>query len=276
MKKTTKIHLLVIDPQNDFMDQSGAALPVTGATLDMQRLALFIRTFGDRLADIHVTLDSHQIVAIFHPAWWRNSKGESPAPYTIITSDDIEASIWTTRDPNMRKRSLEYVKALEATGKNYMLMIWPPHCLIGTLGHAVQKDLMDALVEWQTKEFATVDFVTKGTNPYTEHYGGLMAEVADPTDQHTLLNSRLLETLQEADIILIAGEALSHCVKETLNQILDNIGAEHLKKIQILTDCTSPVPKVGNGPDFPAISKLWVAEVQKKGVQLTSSTTFFN
>lgn len=33
-----RIRLLVIDPQNDFMDVDGAALPVPGASADMARL----------------------------------------------------------------------------------------------------------------------------------------------------------------------------------------------------------------------------------------------
>lgn len=275
MRTSQKIHLVVIDPQNDFMDQPSAALRVAGATADMQRLAAFVHTFGDRLEDIHVTMDSHQIVDIAHPAWWKDAQGNSPAPYTIITVDDIETSIWTTRDPRARARSLEYAKAL-ATGGKYQLMIWPPHCLIGSVGHAIQPDLEQALRAWCEKEFAMIDFVTKGTNPYTEHYGGLMAEVPDASDPSTQLNVRLIETLQQADVILIAGEALSHCVKETLNQIVDNIGAEHLQKIQIMTDCTSPVAAVHGGPDFPAIAQQWVTDMQKKGVLLTTSTTFFN
>ena len=35
----TRLQLLVIDPQNDFMDIAGAALPVPGASADMGRLA---------------------------------------------------------------------------------------------------------------------------------------------------------------------------------------------------------------------------------------------
>lgn len=275
MKNNLKIHLLVIDPQNDFMDQAHSALPVAGANDDMKRLATFISQYGKKFADIHVTLDSHQVVDIAHPVWWINSKGQTPAPYTLITADDIEAGIWTPRDPAVRQRSLEYARSLEKTGK-FLLFIWPPHCLIGTWGHSVQEDLMKSLLDWQATQYAMVDFVTKGTNPYTEHYGGLLAEVPDPQDPSTQLNTHLLQTLQEADIILIAGEALSHCVKETLNQIADNIGPEHVKKIKILTDCTSPVPAVHGGPDFPAIAAQWLKDMQKKGVQLTTTTSFFN
>ena len=56
-----KAHLLLIDPQNDFMDIQGATLPVTGANDDMKRVAAFIDRLGSKLFDIHVTLDSHHV-----------------------------------------------------------------------------------------------------------------------------------------------------------------------------------------------------------------------
>lgn len=251
------------------------ALPVPGATEDMKRLAVFVKKHGDRLEDIHVTMDSHQEIDVAHPVWYKNSKGETPQPFSVISVSDFEQGIWTTRDPNARVRTLEYLRELERNGKK-LLTVWNPHCRVGTFGHAIQADLMEALLEWQIKEYAMVDFVTKGTNPYTEHYGALMAEVPDPTDPTTQLNTDLLDTLQKADVILIAGEALSHCVMETLNQIMDNIGNDHLKKIQILTDCTSSIPAIPGVIDFPALSQAWLKDIQTKGVQLTTSTTFFN
>lgn len=274
-KKNVKIHLVVIDPQNDFMDLPESTLPVTGANADMDRLAEFIRKHGHRLEDIHVTMDSHQVVDIAHPAWWRDSQGKMVSPFTLIKADDIEAGIFTPRDPGQLKRSLDYTRALEKNGK-YMLFIWPEHCRIGTWGHSVQKNLSDALLEWQRSQYAMVDYVTKGTNPFTEHYGGLLAEVPDPTDPSTQLNTGLITTLQEADIILIAGEALSHCVKETVNQIADNIGPDHIAKIKILRDATSPVGQNPGGPDFPAIAEEWIREIQGRGVQITTTETFFN
>jgi nicotinamidase-related amidase len=63
--------LLIIDPQNDFMDIEGAALPVQGANADMNRLAAFIDGARDRLDGICVTLDSHHRIGIERPAQWR-------------------------------------------------------------------------------------------------------------------------------------------------------------------------------------------------------------
>jgi nicotinamidase/pyrazinamidase len=119
MRTAQKIHLLVIDPQNDFCDieetelpvdpKSVAAgkpvplfrpaLPVAGADADMKRLAAFIDRVGKRLYDIHVTLDSHNPVDIAHPSWWRNENGDAPAPFTLITASDVKNGVWKVRNP---------------------------------------------------------------------------------------------------------------------------------------------------------------------------------
>ncbi|MFC1598633.1 hypothetical protein ACFL2U_01300 [Patescibacteria group bacterium] len=271
--KNLQIHLLVIDPQNDFMDIDGAALPVTGAKDDMIRLAAMIDRVGPKLADIHVTMDSHRLLDIAHPAWWVDQNGNNPAPFTIISQDDVANRIWVPRNPGFYDRCQEYVRELNRKS-NYMLCIWPPHCLIGTWGHNVMPVLNEALQGWSEKEFAMVDYVTKGSNPWTEHYGGMEAEVPDPEDPSTQLNADFLNMLAEADIVAVAGEALSHCVKATVTQIADNIGDEHVKKFQILTDCTSPVAAVPGGPDFPDIAQQWLKEMEQRGMTLTTAEEF--
>ncbi|MEN9614218.1 MAG: hypothetical protein RLZZ347_525 [Candidatus Parcubacteria bacterium] len=277
------VHLLIIDPQVDFMDSKGSALPVTGANDDMCRLAGMVRRVGHKLADVHVTMDSHHVVDVAHPGMWENQKGQNPAPFTMITPDDLETGIWRPRNQHCKppqlggqtlgQYMLGYTRALAKGGK-YPLMVWPEHCLIGTSGHRVQDELMGALVEWERKYFATIDFVTKGTSPYTEHFGALMAEVPMATDPSTGLNTAFLSVLAQADIVAVAGEALSHCVLETVSQIADNIGAEHIKKFHILTDCTSPVPQPPGGPDFPAIAKAWLKKMEGRGMTLTTSGKF--
>ncbi len=268
------VHLILIDPQNDFCDLPGATLPVAGACADMKRIAALIDRVGPKLADIHVTMDSHRLIDIAHPAFWMDQNGRQPGPFTFITDKDIEAGIWTPRNPQFRQRALDYTKALEATGK-YVLCIWPPHCLIGTWGHNIHEDVDESLQRWSAKEFAMVDYVTKGSNPWTEHYGALQAEVPDPSDPGTALNTNFLTMLAEADIVAVAGEASSHCVKNTVLQIAENIGAEHVAKFHLLTDCMSPVPAIPNVVDFPAIAAAWLQEMKSKyGMTLTTSDKF--
>lgn len=273
MSQGLKVHLLVIDPQNDFCDIPGAALPVSGANADMKRLAAMIRRVGNKLDDIHVTLDSHRKIDVAHPGFWQDSQGKRPSPFTLISASDIENGLWTPRNPAFRNRALSYAKELEARGK-YQLFIWPEHCLIGTWGHNVHSALNEELQRWSEEHFALVDYVTKGSNPFTEHYGALMAEVPDPEDPGTALNTAVLDMLAEADIVGVAGEASSHCVLTTVNQIAENIGAEHVKKFHLITDCMSPVGAVPGGPDFPAIASKWQMDMQKLGMKLITSTSF--
>ncbi len=283
-KKSLNIHLFVIDPQNDFMGNddgtpyafgngNSASLSVPGAVSDMRRLAAFVDRVGNRLADIHVTLDSHQLVDIAHPAFWRDQNNRMPGPFTIIKVEDIESGIWTTYDPGARDRALQYARDLR-TASTYDICIWPPHCLIGTAGHNVFPELNDALQRWAQTQYAMIDFVTKGSNPWTEHYGALQAEVPDPSDPTTTLNTDLLKVLAEADIIAVAGEASSHCVLKTVMQIADNIGDEHIKKFHLLEDCMSPVPAIPNVVDFPAIAKQFFVDMKRRGMAVTTSTEF--
>lgn len=109
------VHLVIVDPQNDFCDLLGAALPIPGANADMKRLTAFINRVGCKLKDIHVTLDSHHLIDIAHPAWWMDQNGKKPSPFTIISAADIEAGIWTPRNPAFRPRTLQYARDLEST-----------------------------------------------------------------------------------------------------------------------------------------------------------------
>jgi len=173
-----RIELLIIDPQNDFCDPKGS-LYVEGANKDMERLAKFIDRVGEKLYDIHVTLDSHRLVDVAHPIFWADSQGNPPEPFTIITFDDVQKGKWKSRNPGYQVRSTDYVRKLEENGR-YPLCIWPPHCLIGSWGHNVYPVLFEALLKWEEKNFANIDFVTKGSNPFTEHYSAVQADVPDP------------------------------------------------------------------------------------------------
>ncbi len=272
--KNTKVELIIIDGQIDFMDLPGAALPVAGAVQDMTRTAALIKRVGAKLDDIHCTLDSHRLIDIAHPAWWMDQNGKQPNPFTMISAADIEASIWTPRNPGFRARTLDYAHTLESTPSHYKIFIWPPHCLIGTLGHTLIPVLNDALQQWSDKYFAMVDYVTKGSNPWTEHYGALMAEVPDPSDPGTQLNTGFLSMLADADIVAVAGEASSHCVLKTVQQIADNIGDAHIRKFHLLTNCMSPVPQNPGGPDFPKMAKDFFRDMKARGMTLTTAEDF--
>jgi nicotinamidase-related amidase len=125
-----------------------------------------------------------------------------------------------------------------------------------------------ALGRWARKRREVVDFVTKGSNPFTEHYSAVQAEVPDPDDPGTLLNGRLIKTLADADLVLIAGEALSHCVANTVRDIANNFGEANIKKLVLLTDCSSSVA------GFEGLGQQFVKEMVGRGMQTAKSVDF--
>jgi nicotinamidase-related amidase len=256
-----KTHLLIIDPQMDFCDPKGA-LFVPGADADMDRLAGVIRRLAPRVKDIHITLDSHHRTDIAHPIWWKDAQGQLPKPFTTITAQDVERGVWRPAIPSTTQRSLEYVKALEKGGK-FALVIWPPHCLIGTPGHGVATPILEALEMYENRPGKIVNYVTKGSNVFTEHYSVFRAEVEDPMDPTTHLNTSLVDVLNgDADEILVAGEAQSHCVASSIRDLADAVGDDRfLAKMTLITDAMSNVPgfeKQGN--DF-------VADMKRRGMK---------
>lgn len=261
-----KIDLVIIDPQNDFCNPNGS-LYVPGAEEDAKRLSGLVHRLRGKLNDIHVTLDSHRKVDISHPMWWKNSAGASPAPFTVISAKDVEAGTWTTSQPSAYKRSLKYLRDLE-TGGRYPHVIWPYHCLIGDEGHNVVPELSAAIHEWE-ELYAMCDFVTKGSNPWTEHFSAVMAEVPDPEDPSTQVNAGFIQTLENADVILVAGEALSHCLANTVRDIAKHFSnPKYVEKIHLLTDASS------NVPSFDKFGSDFVRDLTAMGMKTTTTTDF--
>lgn len=264
-----RIHLVIIDPQNDFCDLPDAyrpqgvapALPVAGAHADMLRLAALIERGGAGLTDISLTLDTHQRLDIAHPTFWRQGDGAPLQPFTQIAAADVRAGRYLPRQAEALERTLAYLDALEAAGR-YTHMVWPVHCELGTWGHNVHVDVRRAYNRWEDERVAGVDKVVKGTNPWTEHFSAIQAEVPDPDDPATLLNAAFLARLRQADRILIAGEAGSHCVKASTEHIVANLDPVRLT---LLTDCMSPVA------GFEAQYRAFVADMRAQGVQIAAA-----
>ena len=262
-----RVELLLIDPQNDFCDKKGS-LFVPGADEDSLRLATMIDRIRDKIYNIHVTLDTHHFLDIAHPMFWVNSEGEHPNPFTLISKQDIADGTWRTTNPAEQDYGKQYVETLEANNR-YLLCIWPPHCLIGTWGHNVVDPVANAVMEWE-KRYRFVDYVTKGSNFRTEHYSAVQAEVPDHEDPTTLINTPFIETLEEADVIAVSGQALSHCVANTVTDIADQFGDENIKKLVLIEDTSSPVPT------FEHLGEDFVKNMKARGMQVARSTDFMS
>lgn len=255
--------LLVIDGQNDFHDITGAALPVPGSVEDTKRIATFVERINP--TTIFASLDSHYPLDISHPAWWENADGSLVGPFTLIRADDIKNGKYVARiDP---ARSLKYVEALEANGE-FSHFIWPPHCLIGTEGQALHPIFYDSISKWMSKNLKWVNFINKGINPYTEHFGIFRANVPLNEDPATQVNQGIFQALNAHDVVYLAGQAKTHCVVNSLKQMLQ-IAPQLASKIVVLEDCMSNV--AGLPADFYVFVDSLYADAVSKGVTVLKS-----
>lgn len=257
----SKTALLIIDPQVDFHE--GGSLGVPGATEDTRRLCEFLRQHKDSVDDIFVTLDSHQRLHVAHPLFWVNAAGEHPAPFTLITAEQVKNGEWKTTREEHREHGKMYTQSLEAGGR-FTLCIWPYHCLIGTPGHSVHPDLSAAMHDWAEAKLKPINYVMKGTNPLTEHYSALRADVVIDSDPTTGLNTELVEKLKGFDRILICGQALSHCVNFTTRDLTEHWPADKLSQMVIISDGASPVP------GFEEAGQTFVNDMRAKGLTITT------
>ncbi len=230
--------LLCIDVQNDFIE--GGALAVPGSIGDVERITRFIYNNMAGLSRIMCSLDTHFAQQIFHPCWWANTAGDHPAPYTVITCDDVAKNIWRPVIENPLE-SINYLKELEKAGSGKKkLCIWPYHCISGTDGATLENEFAKMVYFHSVARKSRTSMIPKGTDALSEMYGIIKPEY----DRKNFINTPVLTAIEKFNEIYVVGEAASHCLMESVRQI-----AEYFKdrpditqKITILEDCTSPIP----------------------------------
>lgn len=252
-----RVHLLLIDLQKDFCFEEGSLYVGgrggRGAIEDNDRIAQFIYRSLGVLSQITCTMDTHHPHQIFSPSFWLTEAGTPPAPHCEVTAEDVRsgrlrpdpalADALTGGDyERLRTQAIYYCEQLEATGK-YTLYLWPPHCLLGSDGHALAGVIHEARLLQVFARAAPSPIEIKGDHPLTENYSALAPEVrswfsGEPLGERS---GKLLARLRDADAIIIAGQAASHCVKHTIEDLLDSADAALARKVYILRDCMSSV-----------------------------------
>lgn len=258
-KDSIKICLVAVDVQNTFCIP-GFELYVggrsgMGAVEDNERLCEFIYRNLQAITQIAPTMDTHQAMQIFHDIFLVNDEGEHPAPFTLISQEDILEGRWRFnpllsqnlgRSPDeLQRHLLYYTRKLRATGK-YELTVWPYHAMLGGIGHALVSAVEEAVFFHTIARYSQPDIHIKGNHPLTEHYSVLGPEVATDANGNPLVEKtgKFFRKLLEFDAIIIAGQAKSHCVAWTIADLLGDIIAYDrslVEKVYLLEDCTSPV-----------------------------------
>jgi nicotinamidase-related amidase len=259
-RDTQRVCLLLIDVQNTFcipdFELFVGGRSGTGAVEDNGRLCEFIYRNLDVISAIVPTMDTHTAMQIFHPIFWVNAASEHPGAASMITLADVEQGVWrvnpaiadSLKDGDydaLQDHALHYAKQLTSEGK-YPLTVWPYHSMLGGIGHALVSAVEEAVFFHCIARSSQTCFELKGNNPLTENYSVLRPEVLTSVGGERLAekNSRLMQKLFDFDAVIVAGQAKSHCVAWTIDDLLTEIQAQDpslAKKVYLLEDCTSPV-----------------------------------
>ncbi|HEX8995164.1 MAG TPA: hypothetical protein VF812_03970 [Ktedonobacterales bacterium] len=260
--------LVLVDYQHDFIHPMGT-LAVPGARDDVARLLSWFYANAGAITHIYASLDTHLPSHIFYSAWWIDPRtGAHPDPFTTITVEDVEERRWTP--VTQAEWSERYVRLLRRDSKKD-LMIWPPHTMDGTAGHSLAPALSEAIAWHSAARRVQPTYLSKGRTERTEFYGIFGAEIPDPDDPASGLNTRLMDAVMSHDRVYLAGEAKSHCVLETLRQLSARYSdqPETLRRLYVLADCMSSVahPVI----DFDALANTTLDEMRQRGVRIVSS-----
>jgi nicotinamidase-related amidase len=254
-----KTALILIDVQNTFcipdFELFVAGRSGVGAVEDTRRLCEFIYRNLSAISSIHATLDTHQAVQVFHDIYLVNEHGEHPAPLTLVSNADIEAGRWRFNpqvvsslgiSPEVGQRQLEhYTRQLKAQGK-YDLTVWPYHAMLGGIGHALVSAVEEAIFFHTIARSVQPRMIIKGQMAHTESYSAIGPEVLTDPDGELVAekDASFLEVVSQNDRVIIAGQAKSHCVAWTVDDLLNQIlmqDPQLVKRVYLLEDCTSPV-----------------------------------
>jgi nicotinamidase-related amidase len=277
-KDKLRIAAFGIDCQIGF-SVPGASLFVPGAVEDTQRTLAWLYGNLDKISGLHFSLDTHRIFQIFHPSWWIAEDGSHPAPFSVISYDDVRAGVW--QPVSHPAESLEYTKRLAAQGK-YVLTIWPYHTLLGGLSHALVPALMEASIFHAVARKQQTHFETKGTHSLTENYSVMSPEVLELGGRSVgTFNAAFFKMLMDYDRVYVFGQAKSHCVLSTLRDMQAHVEQTEpslIDKIYVLEDAMSPVPAPPLSPlppelDFPRIADLALEGFARAGMHVVSTKT---
>jgi nicotinamidase-related amidase len=190
--------------------------------------------------------------------------------FNNILAEDMGVS------PEYGQSMLEYyTKQLEQKGK-FNLTIWPYHAMLGGIGHALVSSIEEAVFFHTISRYSRPDFEIKGTYPFTEHYSAIGPEVLQGPKGEKLgdKSDKILRKVQDHDAVIFAGQAKSHCVAWTINDLLAQIRARDAKlvnKVYLLEDCTSPVVVPG-AIDYTDQADVDFRGFEEAGMHVVQST----
>ncbi|HNO94879.1 MAG TPA: hypothetical protein PKJ84_11955, partial [Anaerolineales bacterium] len=170
---------------------------------------------------------------------------------------------------------LHYAETLKKVGK-YALTVWPYHAMLGGIGHALVPAVEEAIFFHSHTRTDQPHFAIKGDKPFTENYSVVGPEVVTGPMGEVLgaHDPQFIQHLQEVDKLYIAGQAKSHCVAWTVQDLLDDILAvdpQLAKKVYLLEDCSSAVVVPGVVDHTDAANEAY-GRFARAGMHVVKST----
>ena len=289
-----RIGALGIDVQETFCNPHGelyvAGSSGTGAVDDSIRTTEWLYRNMHRLTGLDFTLDTHRAYAVFHQTFLVDPDGNHPAPFTNVTHDEVQSGQWHvspqlcsalgTSYPAAQRQLEHYTRELEKAGR-YALTIWPFHGMLGGKGHTLVSGVEEAAFFHAVARGAQTGFEVKGTNPWVENYSVLGPEVKElfngtPVPRNTAFVQKLLDY----DVLVIFGQAKSHCVAWTIDDLIREIAAKDpslARKVYLLEDCTTPIvvkdPAGNLIYSYEADATAAFDKFKAAGMHVVSSTT---
>ena len=217
--------------------------------------------------------DSHSSIHCSFPTYYDTKppyfcfirpKPDSQETFEGFFPDKPDEIVWegTTRNPDWAAEHSHYLNSLLGIGR-FPHCIWPPHCIVGTPGWGLIEPIANAFSEWEVRNGKEVKNIFKGTDRDREHFGIPRAEVPNEKNPATKTNLEYFNYLMKFQEIWITGQALYHCVWNTIWDTADIASAKgimydlengienaFLKKCTLFYDptgndgCTSPVAGV--------------------------------
>jgi len=285
IKDEFKVCLLIIDMQIDFCHPLQPLFcggkTGCGAAEDVAKLSRYIYQNLDYITEINCTLDSHYRYSIFYPDFWINMSFQNPLPYSTISSKDVLEEEWIPiidgrvgAEESVKMQIVNYLEELEKNSKS--LIIWPQHCTIGNVGHALSPLLHESVEFHSALRMKNPVYINKGENKLFEQFSAIGLGT-DASDQ------KLAERLLSFDMLIVAGEASSHCVKETVEDLIKvATPLNMIDKIVLLEDAMSAVVArdkdwniIPNGDvitDFSDCASDAIKGFRRKGTKISNTS----
>jgi nicotinamidase-related amidase len=173
-----------------------------------------------------------------------------------------------------QRQLAHYTRALAESGK-YNLTVWPYHAMLGGIGHALVSSVEEAIFFHSIARSSQPALEVKGENPLTEHYSMLGPEITEGPDGETIAgrNDALIRELLQFDAVVVAGQAKSHCVAWTIDDLLEGDDSREraiAPRTYLLEDCTSPV--VVPGMDYTEEADAAFDRFMAAGMHVVRST----